>query len=75
MLFGLIGGFMAVSAFHPAFQWVAVVFGLVNVLVFIALANQIGGHNALIARVVWVGWIALGLLGFVCVGLVLTRPK
>lgn len=53
MLFGLIGGFMAVSAFHPAFQWVAVVFGLVNVLVF----------------------IALGLLGFVCVGLVLTRPK
>ena len=51
------------------------VFGLVNVLVFIALANQIGGHNALIARVVWVDWIALGLLGFVCVGLVLTRPK
>jgi hypothetical protein len=74
-LFGLIGGFIAVGAFHPPIQWTAVVFGLVNVLAFIALASQTGGYNALVARVVWVDWIALGLLAFVCVGLVLTSSK
>lgn len=67
VLFGLLGVFLVVAAFHPPFQLAAFVAGLVSVLSFIALATTAPGeYNAGIARVFKADLVALAglLVGF-----------
>ena len=59
VLFGLLGTFLAVAAFIPGLQPVALAVGLVSVLSFLSLAWTTEGYNASIARVVMVDVIAL----------------
>lgn len=51
VLFGLLGAFIAIAAFHPPFQPAAFVAGGVSVLSFLYLAWAVGGYNAQLARV------------------------
>ncbi len=62
VLFGLRGIFIVYSAFHPAYQPLALIAGLVSVGSFLLLAVFVGGYNGAIARVVTVDMVALGLL-------------
>ena len=59
VLFGLLGTLLAVAAFVPGLQPVALAVGLVSVLSFLLLAWTSEGYNASIARVVMVDVIAL----------------
>ncbi|MFM8780993.1 MAG: phosphopantetheine adenylyltransferase [Gemmatimonadota bacterium] len=52
VLFGLLGLFLCVAAFRPAWQTIAFVAGFVSVVSFLWLARSIGGYNASLARVV-----------------------
>jgi hypothetical protein len=58
VLFGLLGAFLLAAALRPAWTGPALVAGLISVASFLVLALG-GGHNAHIARVVVVDWIAL----------------
>jgi hypothetical protein len=62
VLFGIVGGLLLAAVFMPALRIVALATGLISVLSFLALAWQVGGANAQIARVVMVDWIALAAL-------------
>lgn len=62
VLFGLLGVFLILAAFRPAFQLSAFALGLVSVLSFLALAWSAGSYNAQVARVVVVDLAAAGLL-------------
>jgi len=77
VLFGILGTFFVAAAFRPAWQPLALVAGFVSVVSFLWLAWSVGGHNALIARVVLADWMALAALvvgGVACVrGRILAR--
>jgi hypothetical protein len=59
VLFGLLGVFIVYSAFHPAYQPLALIAGLVSVVSFLLVAVLVGGYNGAIARVVTVDIVAL----------------
>jgi len=59
VLFGLLGAFLLFAAFRPALQTLAFIAGLVSVISYLWLAWSIGGHNALLARVVVADIVAL----------------
>jgi hypothetical protein len=59
VLFGLLGAFLALAAFRPALQGLALAAGFASVLAFLALAWATPGYNAALARVVWADWVAL----------------
>ena len=62
VLFGLLGVFLLIAAFRPAWQLAALLAGLVSVAAFLALAWSGPGYNAPIARVVVADGIALACL-------------
>ncbi|MFM8781991.1 MAG: phosphopantetheine adenylyltransferase [Gemmatimonadota bacterium] len=51
VLFGLLGLFLCVAAFRPAWQTIAVVAGVISVVSFLWRARAVGGYNASGARV------------------------
>ncbi len=51
VLFGLLGLFLALSAFRPSLQPLAFAAGFVSVVSFLWLAWSVGGYNAAIGRV------------------------
>lgn len=51
VLFGLLGLFLLVAAFKPAFQVPAFVAGFVSVLSFLWLAWSVGSYNAKVSRI------------------------
>jgi hypothetical protein len=59
VLFGLLGLFMFVAAFKPAFQFTAFIAGFVSVLSFLWIAYSTGGYNVAIGRVVVADLLAL----------------
>jgi hypothetical protein len=71
MLFGLLGAFLAYSAFMPTCQPYAVAAGLISALSFIVIAKMTGGYNAAIAKVVLADIVAIAalLLAAVLLGL------
>lgn len=63
VLLGLLGAFLLFAAFRPAFQGVALVAGFTAVISYLWLVASIGGHNALLARVLMADVAALACLG------------
>ena len=59
VLFGLLGAFLLLAAFRPAFQVAALVAGFVSVLSFLYLAWSVGAYNAQVARVFIADIVAL----------------
>ena len=59
VLFGLLGVFMLVAAFRPAWQAAAIAAGAASVVSFLALAWSEGSYNAQISRVVIADGVAL----------------
>ena len=59
VLFGLLGVFLAIAAFRPAWRGAAFVAGLVSVVSFLLLAWSGDGYNAAIERVVAADVVAL----------------
>jgi hypothetical protein len=51
VLFGLLGAYLVVAAFKPAYQPSAFIGGLVSVISFLVFARSVGGYNPEIARV------------------------
>lgn len=62
VLFGLLGTFLIVAAFKPAYRTAAFVAGFVSVASFLVLASTTGGYNAEITRVVNADAVALACL-------------
>ncbi len=62
VLFGLLGGLMAIAAFRPALQGVAIVLGLASVVSFLALALGVEGYGEPIGRIVLADTVALPCL-------------
>lgn len=62
VLFGLLGSFLLIAAFRPAWHGAALAAGLISVLSFLLLAWRVGGYNAEIGRVVLVDVVALAVL-------------
>lgn len=67
LLFGLLGAFIAWSAFKPTLQSYAVVAGLVSMLGFVAIAVAQGEYGAEIRKVVLIDVVAS--IGLVAVAL------
>lgn len=61
LLFGLLGGFMIIAAFHPPWQPLAFVFGFASMLGFIFLAMIIEGTGDAIQKIVMID-VAASLL-------------
>jgi hypothetical protein len=62
VLFGLLGVFVLVAAFKPAWQSAALAAGLVSVVSFVGLAWSVGGYNSQLGRVVTADLVALPCL-------------
>lgn len=62
VLFGLLGAFLVIAAFKPAYQAAAFVAGLVSVVSFLYLAWSVGGYNDHLGRVFIADVVALGCL-------------
>jgi hypothetical protein len=62
VMFGLLGAFLVVAAFRPAFRPAAFVGGFVSVISFLVLARSVGGYNPDIARVFSADIVALACL-------------
>ena len=73
VLFGLLGLFLLVAAFRPAWQPAAFMAGFVSVASFLVLAGSVGGINAQVARVVAADWAALVCLVVGAVALVYSK--
>ena len=59
VLFGVLGLFLAWSAFNPSLQPLAFLAGFASVLSFLWLAWSVGGYNALVGRVFVADVVAL----------------
>jgi hypothetical protein len=59
VLFGLLGAFLLLAAFRPAFQVAALVAGFVSVVSFLYFAWSAGAYNAQLGRVVIADVVAL----------------
>ncbi len=75
ILFGIIGTYIAFSAFRPAWQPVAIVAALVSMLSFVVLTLYTEGHNARLHGIAMIdsGMSVLGLL--VALLLYAMRPR
>jgi hypothetical protein len=73
VLFGLLGSFILVAAFHPPLQATAFVLGSISVASFLWLAWTVGGYNAQVARVFFADLVALGCLAIGAVAYVMRR--
>lgn len=74
ILLGLLGAFIAHSAFKPELQWSAIIIGLVSMLSFIAIALLIGEYGAGIRKIIIADIVAsVGL--FLVIGLRLRLAK
>ncbi len=62
VLFGLLGAFLALSAFRAELHALGLVAGWVSVLAFLALAWSTPGYNAALSRVVQADVVALAAL-------------
>lgn len=62
VLFGLVGGFMVLSAFKPVLRPYGIAAGLVSMLSFVWLAIAAGDYNAQIRKVVVVDVAAAAVL-------------
>ncbi len=62
VLFGILGTFLLVAAFRPAFQMAAFLGGFVSVGSFLWLSRSAGDYNPSVARVVTADWVALAVL-------------
>ena len=62
MMETVLGAFLVVAAFRPAWQPAALVAGFVSVVSFLWLAWATGGYNAQLARVFTADLVALGCL-------------
>lgn len=54
VLFGIVGGGLAIGVFHPPLRLFASGAALVSMLSFVALALAAGEYNPLLRRVLWV---------------------
>jgi hypothetical protein len=52
VLFGIVGGLLALAAFYPPARPLAIPAGLVSMLAFVAIAGSVGDYNPLLRRVV-----------------------
>lgn len=64
VLFGLLGGFLAVAAFVPGYQPPALVMGAVSALAFVVIAWTTRGANTTITTIVRGDLVALAALAF-----------
>ena len=62
VLFGIVGGIMIVSAFHPPLRPVAYAAGFVSMLSFLAIAWLAGGYNAEIQRICLIDLVGVAAL-------------
>lgn len=62
VLFGLLGLFLILAAFKPAWRPLAFAAGFISVISFLWLAWSVGGYNMQIGRVVLADLIALACL-------------
>ena len=63
MLFGIVGGLLLASAFHPPLRSAAIVAGLVSMLSFVVIVRLQGGATAELERLVIVDLVAsVGLI-------------
>lgn len=75
VLFGLLGIFLGIAAFRPAWQPAAIVAGFASVASFLALAWSAGELNAQVRRVVAADWVALACLAVAAVSLLVTARR
>ena len=75
VLFGLLGIFLGIAAFRPAWQPAAMVAGFVSVASFLALAWSAGELNPQIRRVVAADWVALACLVVAAVAALVTARR
>lgn len=73
VLFGLLGAFLLLSLLRPAWQWPAVIMGLVSATAFIVITWQVGEYNELLRRVVLADVVAIIGLMLALAGLL--RPS
>ncbi|MDX2004366.1 MAG: hypothetical protein SFU83_03735 [Meiothermus sp.] len=64
VLFGLLGAFLALSAFQPSMYAIGLIAAFVSVASFVLLAQLEGGYNSHIRTVLWVD-----LAGLACVAI------
>ncbi len=62
VLFGLVGGLLVVTAFHPPLRTVGYTVGFVSMLSFLLVTWLVGGYNAEIRRVIVLDGIGLAAL-------------
>ena len=62
VLFGIVGGLLVVSAFHPPLRPVGYSAGFVSMLGFLAIAWLAGGYNAEIQRVCRIDLVGVAAL-------------
>ncbi len=62
VLFGIVGGLLAVAAFHPPLRPAAFVAGLVSMLSFVLIAWLVGDANPELRRVAGVDVVASAVL-------------
>lgn len=73
VLFGLLGVFIMIAAFRPAWQPLAIAAGFVSVVSFLALVWSVGGHNTQVGRVFTADVVALVCLVIGTITLVYER--
>jgi len=74
ILFGIIGGFMMLSAFYKPLQTSAIIMGFISMVSFIILAMSIGGFNRDIKSVIAFDIIGIGFLA-IATALVLIKRE
>jgi hypothetical protein len=62
VLFGLVGGLLAVAAFHPPLRTVGYVVGFASMLSFLLIAWLVGGYGAGIRRVALLDAVGIAAL-------------
>jgi len=62
VLFGLLAGFLAYTAFHRHLHSLALIAAAVSVVTFLALAISVGSYNSALSTVVKADLLALALL-------------
>jgi hypothetical protein len=75
VLFGLLGMFLLVAAFRPAFHAAAFIAGFVSVLSFLYLAWSVGSYNTQLGRVFMADIVALVCLIIGAVSYAFVRGK
>ena len=62
VLFGLVGGLLAVAAFHPPLRTVGYAVGFASMLSFLLIAWVVGGYGAGIRRVALIDAVGIAAL-------------